>query len=53
MLFHEFKEAAEWRWFATHRLPDDLELQVYPDGAQYEVAPGYHNVSLNNFLGIV
>lgn len=53
VLFPEFKEAAEWRRFAAERMRDDLTRQVYPDGAQYELAPGYHNVSLGNFVGIV
>ena len=53
VLFPEFKEAAEWRRFAAERMRAELESQVYPDGAQYELAPGYHNVALSNFVGIV
>lgn len=53
VLFPEFKEAAEWRTFSAERMRAELESQVYPDGAQYELAPGYHNVALSNFVGIV
>ncbi len=52
-LFPEFKEAALWRQTALARLTAELDIQVYPDGAQVELAPGYHGVSLRNFLGPV
>ena len=29
-----------------------MEVQVYPDGAQVELTPGYHNVALRNMLAI-
>ena len=52
-LFPEFKPAQEWQQFAIKKLYDDMAVQIYPDGAQTELAPGYHGVSLNNFLGLV
>jgi hypothetical protein len=52
-LFSEFKEAADWRQFAAERMRRELDTQVYPDGAQKELAPGYHEVALNNFCMIV
>jgi hypothetical protein len=52
-IFPEFKEAANWRDTAVARLYRELDIQVYPDGAQIELAPGYHGVSLRNFLGPV
>jgi hypothetical protein len=52
-LFPEFKDAALWRETAIDRLDRELDVQVYPDGVQYELAPGYHGVALNNFLGPV
>jgi hypothetical protein len=52
-IFPEFKEAASWRDTAVARLYRELDIQVYPDGAQIELAPGYHGVSLRNFLGPV
>ncbi|MCX7819118.1 MAG: heparinase II/III family protein [Kiritimatiellae bacterium] len=52
-LFPEFRDAALWRAAALERLAAELDAQVYPDGAQIELAPGYHSVSLCNFLGPV
>lgn len=48
-LFPEFREAALWRKTAMDRLFTELDHQVYADGAQIELAPGYHNVSLSSF----
>ncbi|MBT3380097.1 MAG: heparinase [Lentisphaerae bacterium] len=50
-LFPEFRDASTWRQFAAERLHRELTAQVYPDGAQIELAPGYHGVSLHNFVG--
>jgi hypothetical protein len=50
-LFPEFKSAAKWRDVAIHRQHEELSNQIYPDGAQKELAPGYHNVALKQFLG--
>ena len=50
-LFPEFREAAEWQSYSAGRLYEEMEVQVYPDGAQVELATGYHGVSLINFLG--
>ncbi|MCL5282814.1 MAG: heparinase II/III family protein [Planctomycetes bacterium] len=47
------KEAKDWRDFASMRLLKELDTQVYPDGAQIELTPGYHNVALGSFLGPV
>jgi len=47
------KEAKDWRDFASSRLLKELDTQVYPDGAQIELTPGYHNVALRSFLGPV
>jgi hypothetical protein len=47
------KESASWRDFASSRLLAELDTQVYPDGAQIELTPGYHNVALRSFLGPV
>ena len=49
VLFPEFKRAEAWRKTAIERLYAELDKQVYPDGAQIELAAGYHNVSLNSF----
>jgi len=48
-LFPEYKRSATWRQTALDRLYAELDAQVYPDGAQIELASGYHNVSLGSF----
>lgn len=50
-LFPELRDAARWRESALTRLRREVDAQVYPDGAQIELTPGYHNVSLSNFVG--
>jgi hypothetical protein len=56
-LFHigvmlpEMSEAEQWRRVAQERLVAAQQEQVYPDGAQIELTPGYHGVTLGNFLG--
>ncbi|MDD6472162.1 MAG: heparinase II/III family protein [Bacteroidales bacterium] len=52
VLFPEFKESPVWAEYASSKIYQETGIQVYPDGAQVELAPGYHGVSLNNFLGI-
>jgi hypothetical protein len=51
VLFPEFKDAARWREDGIKRQHEELSVQVYPDGAQKELAPGYHNVALKQFFG--
>jgi hypothetical protein len=46
------KDAEAWRRASAKRLCEELSVQVYPDGAQDELSPGYHNVALRNMLGI-
>jgi hypothetical protein len=50
-LFPEFRDAPRWREKALERLRREINAQVYPDGAQIELTPGYHNVALVNFVG--
>ncbi|MGQ4871296.1 MAG: heparinase II/III family protein, partial [Candidatus Thorarchaeota archaeon] len=52
IMFPEFKEAAKWRETAISTMLQELNHQVYPDGAQFELTMGYHHVSLHNFLGL-
>jgi len=49
----EFRESAAWRDTAIERLHSELDNQVYADGAQMELTPGYHGVTLGNMLGAV
>lgn len=49
--FPEFKQAPEWRAFAFERLAREASRQFLPDGAHYELSPGYHEyVGLVSFL---
>ncbi|MDH7570685.1 MAG: alginate lyase family protein, partial [Armatimonadota bacterium] len=53
VLLPEFRESEEWLRTAVERLGECYRAQVYPDGAQIELAPGYHGVTLDNFLGVL
>jgi hypothetical protein len=53
-LFHvgvispEFARASMWRDTGMARLHHELDLQIYPDGVQFELTPNYHNVTIDN-----
>jgi hypothetical protein len=51
VMMPEFKESAQWLQTAQSWLMEAMKQQVYPDGAQTELATGYHSVTLGNFLG--
>ena len=53
VMFPEFEEAAHWRTVAYDRLMEELDRQVYPDGAQKELTTGYHQVARRNFYQAV
>ncbi|WP_372949769.1 alginate lyase family protein [Mariniphaga sp.] len=40
--FPEFENAEKWREEAFRRLNNEINIQVYPDGHQRELAMGYH-----------
>jgi heparan-sulfate lyase len=40
--FPEFRDALVWRTEAIRRLNNEMNIQVYPDGHQRELAMGYH-----------
>ena len=48
--FPEFKESEKWRNEAFRRLNNEINLQVYPDGHQRELAIGYHLGCIGWFL---
>jgi hypothetical protein len=52
VLFPEWKQSNTFLRTAFERMNKELSAQVYPDGAQHELAPGYHQVSLNNFMAL-
>jgi hypothetical protein len=49
-LFPEFKNSRTWRDTAVQRLTNQMRIQVYPDGAQFELTTSYHSISLWNLL---
>ncbi len=50
IIFPEFKDAVKWRTEAFRRLNNEINLQVYPDGQQRELAMGYHLGCIDWFL---
>jgi hypothetical protein len=53
VLFPEFREAAAWRQEALRRLHDQLDEEIYPDGMEYEVALGYNNWVLSEYVQVL
>lgn len=53
MMFPEFREAPLWRATAIARLYGQLSNEVYPDGAEYELAAGYGNWVVRNFIKLL
>jgi hypothetical protein len=51
-LYPEFKEAPDWRRHAANVLLAQQAQQFLPDGAQFELSPGYHNVALQSISAI-
>jgi len=50
ILFPEFKESQQWREEAFTRFNAEIDLQVYADGHQRELAMGYHIGCINLFM---
>jgi hypothetical protein len=50
ILLPECRDAREWLRTAADRLNDEIDRQVYPDGAQKELTTGYHQVARRNFV---
>ena len=51
-LFPELRESAAARKFAIDKLHADIARQFLPDGAQFELTPGYHQVALDNVMSL-
>lgn len=49
MLFPEFAAGPRWKKVAAERMWNELQKQVYPDGVQWELAPGYGAGVLSQF----
>lgn len=50
MLMPEFKQSATWADYAITKMYEDQQIQFYPDGAQVELTPHYHGVSVTNYF---
>ena len=50
LLFPEFRRSELWLQEGSARLARELERQVFPDGADSELAPGYHMMAVRGFL---
>ena len=50
IMLPEFRESAGWRERAFSYLAQHMERDVYPDGAHYELTPGYHGWVMERFL---
>lgn len=50
IMLPEFKESAAWRARAFEKMGEHMRDGVYPDGAQYELTPGYHAWVMMEFL---
>lgn len=48
--FPEFKNAGTWRESGVEILNREIGVQVYDDGAQYELCPHYHLAAINIFI---
>lgn len=46
----ELTHAAQWRKSGISILTEEINKQVYPDGMQWELAPGYHKAMISTFL---
>lgn len=51
-MFPELKEAKQARLFAIDKIYQDIKTQFLPDGAQFELTPGYHQVALGNVMAL-
>ena len=47
-----FRETTAWRAYAHEKVMREVAGQVYPDGQQHELAPGYHCAVARMFLRV-
>jgi hypothetical protein len=52
IMLPEMKSAAAWRQRGLDYLVEHMRRDVYPDGGQRELTPGYHIWMINQFLSI-
>jgi hypothetical protein len=49
ILYPQLLNAGSWYEYAINKLTEELDRQVYPDGFQIELTPGYHGTILHNY----
>ena len=49
LLYPCLKDSAAWYQYALERLTEELSIQIYDDGFQYELTTGYQVVLLKNY----
>ena len=52
ILYPFYDKAGAWKSFIFNRLLSELDVQLYPEGFQYELTTGYHLVSIKEYLNV-
>lgn len=50
LIYPVFRECGEWLDIASKRALQEVDLQVHPDGLQFELTTGYQGVVISNFM---
>ncbi len=53
LLYPCFKTAAEWLDYGVKKLKEELFVQVYEDGWQYELSTNYQDVVITNYVSVM
>ena len=53
VLYPFYDRVWQWKKFIFDRLLSELDVQIYPEGFQYELTTGYHLVSIKEYLNVV
>lgn len=53
ILYPMFRQSQAWREFSFQTLVKELDRQIYPDGFQYELSTGYHDVVIKNYQRLI
>lgn len=53
LLYPFLSDAPEWKSYSLRRLEEELDIQVYPDGFQYELSTNYHGVVDHNYYAVL
>ncbi len=53
VLYPFYDRVWQWKKFIFDRLVEELSVQIYPEGFQYELTTGYHLVSIKEYLNVV